>query len=145
MLRGMLNMTNQPRYLLDTHAWLWFVAGDKTLKPPIRKLINASMQAGELYLSSISFWEVSMLVAKKRIMVNCPCLEWINQAAAKLQIINLTASISVDSCELPDDFHGDPADRIIVASARVENLVLLTRDNNILNYGKKTHVQTLKL
>jgi len=138
-------MINQPRYLLDTHAWLWFVAGDKTLKPAIRKLIEASIKKGELYLSSISFWEVSMLVAKKRIIVNCPCLEWIQQAAAKLQVIHLTAAIAVDSCELPDDFHGDPVDRMIVASARVENLVLLTRDNNILKYSKKNHVQTVKV
>ena len=138
-------MTNQPRYILDTHTWLWFFAGDKTLTPKVRTLINAAIQEGTLYLSSISFWEVSMLVAKKRIVLNCPSLAWINQAAAKLQMIHLTATISVDSCELPDDFHGDPADRIIVASARVENLVLLTRDNNILKYSKKNHVQTLKV
>ena len=138
-------MINQPRYLLDTHVWLWFVAGDTTLKPKIRALINTAIQEGELYLSSISFWEVSMLVAKKRIVLNCPSLDWIQQAAAKLQVIHLTAAISVDSCELPDDFHGDPADRMIVASARVENLVLLTRDNNILKYSKKNHVQTVKV
>jgi len=138
-------MTNQPHYLLDTHAWLWFVAGDKTLSPKVRKLINLAIQEGELYLSSISFWEVSMLVAKKRIIVHCPCLEWIQQASAKLQLIHLTAAIAVDSCALPDDFHGDPADRIIVASARVNNLILLTRDNNILKYSQKNHLQTLKV
>lgn len=138
-------MNHESRYLLDTHTWLWFVAGDTTLDPKIRALINTAIQEGELYLSSISLWEVSMLVAKKRIVLNCPSLEWIKQATANLQIINLTAAISVDSCELPDDFHGDPADRMIVASARVENLVLLTRDNNILKYSKKNHVQTAKV
>lgn len=138
-------MINQPSYLLDTHTWLWFVAGDTTLAPKIRALINRAIEESNLYLSSISFWEVSMLVTKKRIILNCPSLAWIKQASAKLQIIDLTATISVDSCELPDDFHGDPADRIIVASARVENLMLLTRDNNILSYSNKNHVQTLKV
>jgi PIN domain nuclease of toxin-antitoxin system len=86
-----------------------------------------------------------MLVAKKRIILNCPCLEWIKQAAAHLRVIDLTAAIAVDSCELPDAFHGDPADRIIAASARAENLTLLTRDNNILAYSKKKHLQALKI
>ncbi|NCT56415.1 MAG: type II toxin-antitoxin system VapC family toxin [Legionella sp.] len=138
-------MTNHSRYLLDTHAWLWFVAGDTTLSPSMRTLMNTAIQEGELYLSSISFWEVGMLVAKKRIVLNCPSLVWIKQASAKLQLINLTAEIAVDSCELPDDFHGDPADRMIVASARVKNLVLLTRDNHILKYSKKHHVQAVKV
>lgn len=144
MRNGMQKMTEQ-HYLLDTHTWLWFFAGDKTLNTKTQELINAAIKDGKLYLSSISFWEVSMLVSKKRIILNYPCLEWIKQASAHLKIINLTPIISVDSCELPDSFHGDPADRIITASARTESLILLTRDKHILNYSKKNYVQALKV
>lgn len=136
-------MTNNG-YLLDTHIWLWFVAGHETLSPEIQKAINLAIDSGRLYLSSISFWEVSMLVLKKRIILNCPTLEWIQQAKAYCNILDLTPAIAVDSCTLPDDFHGDPADRIIVASARAENLALLTRDKAILRYGQTNYLQVSK-
>ena len=138
-------MTIKQGYLLDTHTLLWFSAGNKTLTNETRNLIENSIRKETLYLASISFWEISMLVAKKKITLNCPTLEWINQATLPLIILPLTAAISVDSCELPDNFHGDPADRIIVATARTEHLVLMTRDNQILEYSKKNHVLTFEI
>ena len=140
----MLRM-NSDEYLLDTHTWLWFVAGDITLKPKVRKTIDQAIFERKAHLASISFWEVSMLSVKKRVTLGCPTLEWVRKASDKLKIVNLSADISVDSCELPGEFHGDPADRIIVASSRIENLTLLTRDNNIIDYSKKRHLRALKI
>jgi PIN domain nuclease of toxin-antitoxin system len=132
--------------LLDTHIWIWFMEGDKSLKPASRRLIDQAAQDGSVYVSSISFWEIAVLEAKERIKLARPCLEWI-QASAELlglQTIELTPKVAVESYQLPGDFHGDPADRIITASARVEGLTLMTKDKAILKYAKQHHVQVVE-
>jgi PIN domain nuclease of toxin-antitoxin system len=132
--------------LLDTHTFIWFFNGDATLTRSTRKLINQAIQNKSLYLAAISLWEVRMLETKQRIILEMPCLEWLNRAIEKtyLQITPFTPAIAVESCHLPDGFHGDPTDCLIVATARVENLTILTRDSKILAYGKKKLVATLK-
>ena len=131
--------------LLDTHVWIWHVNGSTELKKSTNTLINQAMQENVLYLSAISVWEFCMLEAKKRIISEIPCLEWINHAIQllHLRLLPLTPTISVESCNLPGEFHEDPADRMIVATARVENLKLLTRDKKILDYSKKKYVSAL--
>lgn len=130
--------------LLDTHVWIWFSNGNEDLSKPTRKLIN---QADKLFIAAISLWELSMLEAKNRIVLEMPCVEWINQslALANIQVLPLTTPIAVDSCHLPGNFHDDPADRLIVASARVANLKLMTRDQRILSYSKQKHVSCVKV
>lgn len=129
--------------LLDTHVFLWLISGEQTLTPKIRALIKNSATTNSLYLSAISLWEISMLAARGKINLGIPCLQWLNDAtkAPGLQILPLTLNIAVESCHLPGNFHGDPADRIIVAGARVENLLLMTRDQKILAYSKNHHLQ----
>jgi len=97
-------------------------------------------------ISAISLWEISMLEAKTRILLDIPCLEWMNKAIklTHCQIFPLTPSIAVESCSLPGNFHEDPADRIITATARVEGLTLFTRDERILEYSSKKYVSTVK-
>ena len=84
--------------------------------------------------------------AKKRITLGMPCIHWIKSSIDEfgITLLPLTPDIAVESCQLPDNFHGDPADRIIVATARIENCQLLTRDKNILSYGKKKHLKAIK-
>jgi len=134
------------QYLIDTHIWIWFSAGSSQLSKKIRNMINHAILDGVLYLSSISLWELSMLVAKGRLALTMPTIDWQKQSIQKLnlKIMPLTPEIAVDSCHLPGEFHSDPADRIIVASARVNNYHLITSDSSILQYSKKQFVNTVK-
>lgn len=131
--------------LLDTHVWIWLVNGDKSLAPRSFSLIEKAAAQGQVFLSSISPWEVAMLAAKQRITLGNPCLDWIRNALAitGIQLLPLMPEIAVESAHLPGDFHGDPADRIIVATARIENCLLMTKDKNILNYGKQHYIQSI--
>jgi|SRR5579862_1752795 len=135
------------KILLDTHTFIWQVNGETTLTKATRQLIDNAAHEGILYLAAISLWEISMLDKRKRIILEMPCLEWINKALelTHTQILSLTPSIAVESCYLPGDFHEDPADRLIVSTARVENLAILTRDTRILSYGQNKYVATMKV
>ena len=132
--------------LLDTHIWL-YIANDKFDGDAIlRKEINKAAQEQQLFISAITLWEVSMLAAKGRITKLVPnCLHGLNEAIklTNVQILELTSEVAVDSCYLPGDFHPDPADRIIVATARVHDLCLVTADKEILNYSQEDYVKTL--
>lgn len=132
--------------LLDTHVWVWYTSGNENLPKSTRKTIDLAAQNRSLWIAAISLWELSMLDARKRIILDMPCLEWINKSIEliPLQIAALTPSISTESCRLPGEFHGDPADRLIIATARVEGLSLITRDTKILNYGRTKYVSTIK-
>jgi len=130
--------------LLDTHTWIWYVNGDTTLKSGAKKRISEAALNGMLFVSAISTSEVAMLEAKGRISLTIPTLQWVESAldCLPIQLSPLTPKITVESCQLLD-MHGDPADRLIVATARVENLTLLTRDKNIQKYAKKKHFHVI--
>lgn len=127
--------------LLDTHIWIWWVQGDPRLTAALRAHIQAH-EAGGLGVSVISCWEVAKLVQNGRLAFPCPVLDWLNQALAYpgVRLLELTPLIAVASTQLPGTFHRDPADQIIVATARVHGLPLLTVDRDILDYP---HVPTL--
>jgi len=86
-----------------------------------------------------------MLEAKGRIRLSKDCLAWVHDALASpgISLVPLTPEIAVESCRLPGTFHGDPADRILVATARLLGATLLTRDTGILAYGKGNRVSTM--
>jgi PIN domain nuclease of toxin-antitoxin system len=132
--------------LLDTHAWIWYTLGSAELTKSARKTIELSAQNRTLWLAAISLWELAMLETRKRIILGMPILEWINESIAQipLQIAQLTPIIATESCHLPGKFHDDPADRLIVATARTGNLTLLTRDTRILSYSREKYVSTIK-
>ncbi|MBV2168842.1 MAG: type II toxin-antitoxin system VapC family toxin [Bdellovibrio sp.] len=132
--------------LLDTHAWLWIAMGhEKMAKGPSRKLVDRAFQAAGLSISAISLWEISMLEAKGRITLAQPCLDWIQQSleSLRLEVLSISPEVAVESSRLPGGFHGDPADRIIVATARKENLILMTQDELILAYSKQGLLRSL--
>lgn len=133
------------KILLDTHVLIWYVNGNEINKKT-QKIIDSAIQNHSIYLAAISLWEISMLSAKQRIILEMPCLEWINRASdeLQLQIAPITPSIAVESCNLPKNFHGDPADRLIVATARTEGMSLITSDSNILQFGKTKLLSVIK-
>lgn len=128
--------------LLDTHTWIWLLLGDQ-LKPKTIQAIEQAAYQQLLYLSAISVWELSMLVAKGRLQLHLSCSDWVSQALALpgLNLAPLLPAISIDSCSLPGVFHGDPADRLIVATARHYHASLLTRDARILAYAQSGALQ----
>lgn len=131
--------------LLDTHAWLWLVGGAEPLKRSVLSAVEQGARQGRIRVSAISVWEVAMLEAKGRIRLSKDCLVWIQDALASpgISLAPLTPEIAVEGCRLPGAFHGDPADRILVATARLLGATLLTRDAMILSYGRKHRVAVM--
>ena len=128
--------------LLDTHAWVWWVAGDARLSRPARRAIDRSQARQTLALSLISIWEVSKKVEKGQLVLDRPLENWLDLATAApgLQVVEMTRPILVESCRLPPPFHGDPADQIIVATARDRDAVVVTRDDRLRRYD---HVRSI--
>jgi PIN domain nuclease of toxin-antitoxin system len=124
--------------LLDTHVWLWLVGGAEPLKRSVLSAVEGAARRGRIRVSAISVWEVAMLDAKGRIRLSKDCLAWVQEAlsAPGTSLVPLTPEIAVESSRLPGEFHGGPADRILVATARLLGATLLTRDERILAYGK---------
>lgn len=127
--------------LLDTHTWIWSQSATKQLSDRVKKLIRNTL-TDQRAIASISIWEFAMMVAKGRINVKIDPRLWLDNAIENtgLKIIELSPEIALESCNLPGDFHRDPADQIIVATARIHNLTLLTKDRKILDYR---HVNAL--
>ena len=128
--------------VLDTHAWLWWVTGDRRLSRRARTAIERGASKNDLWLSQISMWEMAKKVEKGQLALDRPLDEWLDAAleVEGLQVSDLTRPILVDSCRLPLPFHGDPADQIIVATARSRSATLVTRDSRLHDYP---HVRTV--
>lgn len=129
--------------LLDTHYWIWLQAAGDRIGGRVKKAIESAANQGRLLLSVISVWELGILEAKGRIRLQIPCEQWVKEALATpgLSVAPLTPEIALDSSRLPGAFHGDPADRIIVATARRRAARLVTLDHRIVEYGRAGHVQ----
>lgn len=132
--------------LLDTHAWVWLMSGSDRLGPKARKAVQRSIADGAVLVSAISPWEVAMLVCKGRLVLDRDVGEWVNAAISQpgIRLEVLSPEIAVASTRLPGNLHGDPADRIIAATARHGEAILLTDDQLLLDYGKAGHLKTLR-
>jgi PIN domain nuclease of toxin-antitoxin system len=128
--------------ILDTHIWVKWVLDENQLPESIRDKIYEHEPDG-LGVSVISCWEVAKLVELERLTFDMDVFDWIEQALIYpgLQLIEFSPRIAVESTQLPGEFHRDPADQIIVATARIHNCPLLTLDKKILDYA---HVKLLK-
>lgn len=124
------------RAVLDTHAWIWWVAEDPRLSEPALSAIERASAAGSLWLSGFSIWEVAKKVQKDQLRLDRPLDDWIDRATAPagLHVVECTRAILVESCRLPGGFAGDPADAIIVATARSLGAALVTKDHRIRGY-----------
>lgn len=127
--------------LLDTHVWIWLMNADKALdNSHFLTVIQKKAQSDNIWVSVISVWELAMLESKGRISLPYSCYEWVNRAlnAPGISLAPLTPEIAIESSRLPGSFHGDPADRILAATAKSLGACLATRDAEILRYCK-TH------
>ena len=128
--------------LLDTHAWLWWLTEDRRLSRKARHAIQKSQREGGLWLSLMSIWEIAKKVEKRHLVLDRPLDQWLDLATtpAGLQLADVTRPILVESCRLPQPFPGDPADQIIVATARHHEAALVTKDRDIRKYS---HVRSI--
>ena len=125
--------------LLDTHIWIWGVLGSARLPQEYFDYVQEH-EAGELGVSVISCWEIAKLIQGNRIALPLPIGEWLTQALSYpgIRLLALSPEVAVESTQLPGVFHRDPADQIIVATARLYNCPLVTLDTKIRAYP---HVQ----
>lgn len=116
--------------LLDTHIWVWWLTPDSPLSGVERSALDAGAERRELCLSAISLWEAQVLHAKGRLELPLPFADWIRRAADErmLRVVPLDAEVVLALDALPKAFHGDPADRLIVATARAHGMTLATHD-----------------
>ena len=128
--------------LLDTNAFLWWLSSHEKLSNPVQKAINLESKNQKLLVSSISIWEISLLVNKNRLSIGRPLEEWVTglKDLEEIEFIPIDNSIAYKSTCLPGKFHADPADRLVVATARHLGATLITSDKLIRKYK---HVKTL--
>ena len=128
--------------LLDTHAWLWFISNPEMLSKKARTEVTKAAKTQSLLISSISAWEIALLVSRKRLELSMDAVEWISesQKLSFFRFIPVDNAIAIHSVNLPEPLHNDPADRIIIATAILKKVDLVTKDNKIRNYA---HVNTI--
>lgn len=133
--------------LLDTHIWIWLLNGnEKQISTKCLSFIEKSVQFSNIRVSAISVWELGMLESKGRIHIPMNCLDWVNKAlnAPGISLAPITPKIAIESSRLPGQFHGDPADRLIISTARSLDATLITCDKDIIAYSAKKYVKVVK-
>lgn len=131
--------------LLDTHIWYWFVEGKgDRMSRAVPRTVERAVKEGRAFVSAMSAWELAMLVAKRRLVLATNVADWIGASREPpgMRVADLTVDIAVDSTKLPG-IPGDPADRIIVATARSLGATFVTCDARLLAYGKEGNVRVM--
>ena len=128
------------KYLLDTHVWLWFLDSPDMIPGRTLAFLN-DMKNAPLAVSAITPWEVAKKHSQGKLSLSQPLGEWMRAATsgAGIHVLPLSPEIAVEANQLPGVFHNDPADQIIVATARVHQLQLVTKDQLLRDYP---HVRT---
>jgi PIN domain nuclease of toxin-antitoxin system len=128
--------------VLDTHALVWWVNGDESLSKKAKAAIERELEGGQIIVSAISAWEIAMLVEREKLVLSMDVGSWLAAVAEieAVRFIPLDVEVAVKSVALPGEFHKDPADRMIVATARKLSAPLVTKDEKILAYA---HVSTI--
>lgn len=123
--------------LLDTHVLVWWVNGDRQLSRAQRRAIDRADASDPLLLSDISLWEIATLHELGRLELRLTLREWLERAAAPplVRRVGISPAIAAEVADLPPSFHRDPADRIIVATARLLGTEVLTTDGRIADSG----------
>jgi PIN domain nuclease of toxin-antitoxin system len=131
--------------LLDTHVLIWLVEDDPSLATPVAAAIDLSGERHEVLVSAISFWEIGTLISKRRLELSLPLRDWTAQALSQpgFVCVDLTPRTAIESSLLPQGLHADPADRLLVATARDLDATLVTHDRRILRYGELGHVKVM--
>ncbi len=128
--------------VLDTHVWLWWISNPEYLPPPAQQAIDQAVSESGIIISSISTWEVALLIEKERLELSIDVRDWVRKTEDLpfVGFMPVDNTIALRSVSLPDNFHPDPADRIITATAMTMGLPLVTKDDKIINYR---HVKTI--
>jgi PIN domain nuclease of toxin-antitoxin system len=137
-------MSEEPLLLLDTCAII-FIANDTRIPPEAEKSISDAAFDDRLYVSPLSAWEIGIGVAKGRLSLPLAPLDFFKRFLDKMEarLSEVSPAVLIASSFLPGVLHRDPIDRILMASARALDMVLVTRDGPILEYGQQGHLRTL--
>lgn len=129
-------------YLLDTHAWLWRLTDNDRLPKKVRTVVFGSPPP--YGVSLISVWELAVKLRKGKLTLQMPLREWIDQAmgTGDFRMLDLDREVLISSQELPGEFHPDPADRMLVATARSKGMTLVTGDELIRKYSHVNQIWT---
>jgi PIN domain nuclease of toxin-antitoxin system len=129
--------------LIDTHILIWMMSSSEQLQVEDKERLKHAMHQQCLYVSSISFWEIAMLVQYNRLSLGIPLQQWIQEVLTVpgLQLVDISLPILLESVQLPGECHKDPADRIIVATARIHHYELLTHDQKIMTYARNGNLR----
>ncbi|KFN38245.1 twitching motility protein PilT [Smithella sp. F21] len=128
--------------VLDTHAWIWWVSSPEFLSETAKQIIDEAATEKNVFISSISTWEIAILVSRGRLKLTMSPADWVaaSEALPFFDFVPVSNSIALKSVQLPGILHNDPADRIIIATAVSLGAVLVTKDEKIRNYP---HVKTV--
>ncbi|MDB5832440.1 MAG: twitching motility protein PilT [Caballeronia sp.] len=128
--------------ILDTHTLIWWATNDAALSKRAKNAIEREQAGGEIIVSAISAWEIAMLVERETVAFSMDVEDWLATVAQipGVRFAPVDVDISVKSVQLPGEFHKDPADRLIVATARKFAAPLVTKDLKIRAYA---HVKTI--
>lgn len=133
--------------LLDTHTWVWLQNGQLDMHGELEQVLQNALDKNALFTCSISMLEIANAVHRGRMTFDRSLPEWFetSQRNPGVRLIDITPEIALDTMKLPATFHGDPGDRLITATARIENLILLTHDRDLLRFGKQGLMRTMKV
>jgi PIN domain nuclease of toxin-antitoxin system len=128
--------------VLDTHAWVWWVSQAPDLPRRVRQRIERGLEEDALCVSSISAWEVAMLVKRRRLELTMAVGDWLgaSEALPSVRFVPVDNRIALRSVLLPEPLHNDPADRIIIATALQLGAAVVTKDDKLRRYP---HVETI--
>ncbi len=126
------------KILLDTHVLLWAMAGSSNLAKGFEDDFERILKMDGVLISPMSIWEIGMLVEKGRIELDMDVLDWVNQALdiSGMNLCSMAPRMLIQSTRLPGIVHGDPVDRLLIATASEYSAVLVTCDQKILEFGK---------
>lgn len=132
--------------LLDTHVWVWYVENDaRRFSRRLEPLVEAAVQRGEVIVSAISVWEIALLEAAGRLQLSMDVRVWVGRALSfpGVRLKGLSPAIAIESTRLPGALHRDPADRILIATARSLGAAVVTCDERMLAYAKQGHIKVV--
>jgi PIN domain nuclease of toxin-antitoxin system len=131
--------------LLDTHVLVWLLEDSSRIADPLHAQIQQAADMDQLFVSAITPWEIAMLVTKGRLRLSQDVADWLHAALSLpgIHLQPLSPTIAVASTRLPWEAHPDPADRILIATARHLDATLITADGQILAYGARGFLKCL--
>ena len=131
--------------LLDTHVLIWAVEGDRRLGAKAATAIEEARRSDRIGISAITPWEIALLVEKGRLRLALDVGAWVDRAlgAQGVGLLPIEPPIALDAVRLPGDFHADPADRFIIATARHWRIPLATADRAIAHYAEGGYLRVI--